>query len=107
VLDDLLNNALEVAPAGSAIELGVRRDGDDVRISVADAGPGKSAEQQAHAFDRFWGAEQQDSTGFGLGLAIVRQLAVADGGNVVLGTSAGGGLEVTVSLPFAPALATR
>ena len=107
VLDNLLNNALEVAPAGSAIELGVRRDGDDVRISVADAGPGMSAEQQAHAFDRFWRAEQQDSTGFGLGLAIVRQLAVADGGNVVLGTSAGGGLEVTVSLPFAPALATR
>jgi signal transduction histidine kinase len=107
VLDNLLNNALEVAPAGSAIELGVRRDGDDVRISVADAGPGMSDEQRAHAFDRFWRAEEQDSTGFGLGLAIVRQLAVADGGDVVLGTSAAGGLEVTVSLPVAPVLATR
>jgi signal transduction histidine kinase len=107
VLDNLLNNALEVAPAGSAIALGVRRDGDDIRISVADAGPGMSEEQRAHAFDRFWRAEEQDSTGFGLGLAIVRQLAVADGGDVVLGNSAAGGLEVTVSLPFAPALATR
>ncbi|MCJ7671275.1 MAG: ATP-binding protein, partial [Acidimicrobiia bacterium] len=64
-------------------------------------------EQRAHAFDRFWRAEEQDSTGFGLGLAIVRQLAVADGGDVTLGTSAAGGLEVTVSLPAAPPHATR
>lgn len=107
VLDNLLNNALEVAPAGSAIELGVRRDGDDVRIRVADAGPGMSDAQQAHAFDRFWRAEEQDATGFGLGLAIVRQLAVADGGDVTLGTSAAGGLEVTVSLPVAAPLSAR
>ena len=107
VLDNLLNNALEVAPPGSAIELGVTRDADEVRIRVADAGPGMSEVQQAHAFDRFWRAEEQDSTGFGLGLAIVRQLAVADGGNVTLGTAATGGLEVTVSLPLAPALVQR
>ena len=107
VLDNLLNNALEVAPAGSAIELGVSRVGDDVLVRVADAGPGMSEEHRAHAFDRFWRAEEQDSTGFGLGLAIVRQLAVADGGDVTLGTSAAGGLEVTVSLPAAPPHATR
>jgi signal transduction histidine kinase len=107
VLDNLLNNALEVAPAGSAIELGVRRDTDDVRISVADAGPGMTEVQRAHAFDRFWRAGKQDATGFGLGLAIVRQLAVADGGDVTLGTSEAGGLEVTVSLPVAPSLDQR
>jgi len=107
VLDNLLNNALEVAPSGSAIELGVKRDGDEVRIRVADAGPGMSETQRAHAFDRFWRAEEQDSTGFGLGLAIVRQLAVADGGDVTLGASAAGGLAVTVSLPVAPALVRR
>lgn len=102
VLDNLLNNALEVAPGGSAIELGVRQDCDDVRIRIADAGPGMSEAQQEHAFDRFWRADEQGSTGFGLGLAIVRQLAVADGGAVTLATSGAGGLEVTVSLPAAP-----
>jgi signal transduction histidine kinase len=107
VLDNLLNNALEVAPIGSAIHLGVEREGDDVLVRVGDAGPGMSEEQRAHAFDRFWRAEERDGSGFGLGLAIVRQLAVADGGAVTLGTSAAGGLEVTVSLPAAPSVTSR
>jgi signal transduction histidine kinase len=107
VLDNLLNNALEVAPPDSSIDLGIRRDGDDVRVTVADAGPGMSEEQRAHAFDRFWRAEERASTGFGLGLAIVRQLAVADGGDVALGASPAGGLEVTVTLPAAPDHASR
>jgi signal transduction histidine kinase len=102
VLDNLLNNALEVAPAGSAIELRVRRDADQVRVSVADAGPGMDETQRAHAFDRFWRADEHDVGGFGLGLAIVRQLVVADGGSVTLGVAAAGGLEVVLTLPAAP-----
>jgi signal transduction histidine kinase len=101
VLDNLLNNAIDVAPAGSAIDLGVVRVGDTVRISVSDVGPGMTEQQRARAFDRFWRAEEGTS-GFGLGLAIVRQLVVADGGDVALDSSEAGGLEVTVSLPAAP-----
>lgn len=98
VLDNLLNNALDVAPTGSTIELVVDHTDDEVRIRVADAGPGMTDEQRARAFDRFWRAER-GATGFGLGLAIVRQLIVADAGTVTLATSAADGLEVTVSLP--------
>jgi signal transduction histidine kinase len=116
VLDNLLNNALEVAPAGSTIEVSAVATNGDVRLSVADAGPGLSDEQRTRAFDRFWRAGRGtdpddgdhaetapgDEGGFGLGLAIVRQLVVADGGEVTLGRSAAGGLEVVVTLPPAP-----
>jgi signal transduction histidine kinase len=104
VLDNLLNNALEVAPAGSAIEVFAVRAGELVRLGVSDAGPGLDEQQRARAFDRFWSSGDDGGDGgggFGLGLAIVRQLVVADGGEVTLGSSATGGLEVTIALPAA------
>jgi signal transduction histidine kinase len=100
VLDNLLNNALEVAPPGSSIEVSAARSDGMVDVHVADAGPGMTESERARAFDRFWSAEEGGS-GFGLGLAIVRQLVVADGGDVRLLTSPAGGLEVVVSLPAA------
>ena len=101
VLDNLLNNALEVAPAGSAVRIESTRDGDRVVLRVADAGPGMTEEARARAFDRFWRSEDSrgDGSGFGLGLAIVRQLVTADGGDVTLGAGPEGGLEVEIRLP--------
>jgi len=106
VLDNLLNNALDVAPPGSVIDMFARGANGEVRLGVADEGPGLSDEQRARAFDRFWRAGERggnggDAGGFGLGLAIVRQLVVADGGEVTLAPSRAGGLEVTVVLPAA------
>jgi signal transduction histidine kinase len=99
VLDNLLNNALEVAPEDTAVTLTARRDRDRVAVRVADAGPGMSDDEMRRAFDRFWRAEAPaENGGFGLGLAIVRQLVIADGGEVELAGSAGGGLEVVVRL---------
>ncbi len=102
VLDNLLNNALEVAPRGSAIRIGAEPSGGVVVLRVTDSGPGMTAEQRARAFDRFWrgnGQQGTDGGGFGLGLAIVHQLVVADGGEVTLDPSPDGGLVVTVRLP--------
>ncbi len=104
VLDNLLNNALEVAPAGTAIRVAATRVGDRVVITVADQGPGMPAEDRERAFDRFWqtGAAPGDGNGgFGLGLAIVRQLVVSDGGEVHLEAADGGGLLARVELPAA------
>jgi signal transduction histidine kinase len=99
VLDNLLNNALEVAPRGTTVTLTARQDRDHTEIHVADAGPGMSDEEMVRAFDRFWRANAPGANGgFGLGLAIVRQLVIADGGEVELARSAGGGLEVVVRL---------
>jgi signal transduction histidine kinase len=100
VLDNLLNNALDVAPPASAVDLAARREEGWVRITVADAGPGMSDGAMARAFNRFWREPGRGRDGgSGLGLAIVHQLIASDGGTVGLARSARGGLEVTVRLP--------
>ncbi len=103
VVDNLLNNALEVAPAGSAVRVAARERGDWVELRVSDEGPGMSAEERAHAFERFWQSGESRRDGrpnghFGLGLSIVRELVRGDGGDVALEPSASGGLEVIVRM---------
>jgi signal transduction histidine kinase len=101
VLDNLLSNALDVAPRGTAVQVAARPIGARVELEVRDHGPGMTPEQRARAFDRFWrssGSRRTDG-GFGLGLPIVRRLVLADGGDVRLVDAPGGGLAVVVSLP--------
>ena len=100
VLDNLLNNALEVSPQRGAVSLTARPHRDHIEIRVRDTGPGMPPEDRARAFDRFWrgAGASSDSGGFGLGLAIVRQLVTADGGTVELRSPSGGGLEALLTL---------
>jgi signal transduction histidine kinase len=103
VVDNLLNNALEVAPEGSAVRVAAADRGAWVELRVSDEGPGMSADERACAFDRFWqsGGARKDGRPnghFGLGLSIVRELVVGDGGDVELVPSATGGLEVVVRM---------
>jgi signal transduction histidine kinase len=100
VLDNLLANALEVAPRGTSIEITAAQSNDWVEIRVRDRGPGMREEEIAHAFDRFWRTGHAGS-GFGLGLAIVRRLVEADGGEIELHPRPGGGLEAVVRLAAA------
>src|SRR5262249_31504435 len=77
--------------------------GDWVELRVSDEGPGMSAGERARAFDRFWQSGEARKDGrpnghFGLGLSIVRELVVGDGGEVALAPSATGGLEVVVRM---------
>jgi signal transduction histidine kinase len=106
VLDNLLANALEVAPPGSSIDLTAAQSEGVVEVRVQDRGPGMSAGEIERAFDRFWRAGA-DETGFGLGLAIVQRLVRADSGEVELRPREGGGLEAIVRLPAASTPPTR
>ncbi|MTV27153.1 HAMP domain-containing histidine kinase [Nitriliruptoraceae bacterium ZYF776] len=98
VLDNLLANALEVAPAGSSVEVSVRVEGDGVRCLVADRGPGLSDEDRERAFERFWRAADAPSGGSGLGLPIVAELVGAAGGSARLLPREGGGTVAEVVL---------
>ena len=85
IIDNLIDNALAVAPPGSEIRLVVRPDGaaGGYELHVLDDGPGLSEEDRQKAFNRFWRG-QSTSEGSGLGLAIVQQLAEASGAAVSL-----------------------
>jgi signal transduction histidine kinase len=107
VLDNLLSNALHASPVGGRVSVVVRPGPVSTEVHVADEGPGMTDEQRARAFERFWRSPQAPGTGFGLGLAIVRELVRASGGDVRLESVPGGpGLEVVATFPTAPRRAT-
>lgn len=98
IVDNYIDNALTVSPPGTTITIDVRSSGSEVVLAVLDQGPGMSAEQLEHAFDRFWRAPDAPAGGSGLGLAIVDQLARASGGTAAVRSRPGGGLVASVTL---------
>ncbi|MFD4676006.1 ATP-binding protein [Lentzea sp. NPDC058450] len=97
ILDNLVTNALDAAPNGTAVTVSLTRDRDALLVSVVDQGPGLDDEQKAKAFDRFW---RGHPGGTGLGLSIVRQLVDDNQGTATLLTAPGGGLEVRLRFPI-------
>lgn len=101
IVDNYIDNALNVSPAGTEITVSAAAEDGWATIRVADRGPGMPGDQLQHAFDRFWRASGSGHEGSGLGLAIVRQLAEASGGSVALENRNGGGLDASVRLRLA------
>lgn len=100
-LGNLVGNALKFTPAGGRVTVSVKKEGDEVLISVADTGPGIAPEQVPHLFDRYWQANRADRRGVGLGLSIVKGIAEAHGGDVRVRTALGEGTTFTLVLPAA------
>src|SRR6266508_6631661 len=101
-VDNLLDNALRVAPVGSKICLEAGRRNGTVRISVADSGPGFPEEFLPYAFERFHRADTartRQHGGAGLGLAIVKAIAQGHGGRAEAANRADGGAVVRLLLP--------
>ncbi|MCB9158917.1 MAG: HAMP domain-containing histidine kinase [Caldilineaceae bacterium] len=104
-LANLLVNALRHTPAGGAITLTATPAGaqsERVRITVADTGSGIPAADLPYIFDRFWRGDRarshRDGVGGGLGLAIVRQLVEAHGGQIAVESVVGEGTRFVVEL---------
>ena len=100
LLDNLLDNALQYGEPPVEVSLTVERP-DTVTLRVRDHGEGIPAEQREHAFEAFAQIDPARATGgsCGLGLAIVRRIVAACGGEVTLADAPEGGLEVIVNLP--------
>jgi len=104
VLDNLLDNALRYAPAGSSISLSLEDQTDSVRCSVKDSGVGIPADDLPHIFDRFFRvdkARDRESGGAGLGLAIAKSLIEAQGGKLQAFSEIDQGSELAFWLPRA------
>jgi signal transduction histidine kinase len=103
ILRILVDNAMRVSPRGSAVRVRLRR-GRPVTLSVCDDGPGVAEEEREVIFQRFQrGRDTSGQAGFGLGLAIGRELARRMDGDLVLESDQGPGAVFTLTLPPAPA----
>jgi two-component system, NtrC family, sensor histidine kinase HydH len=96
VLINLVQNALDAAPAGSAVELEVVRDSGGARVRVLDRGRGIPAAVAGAVFSP---GVTTKAAGSGLGLTIARALARQHGGDVALAPRPGGGTAAEVILP--------
>ncbi len=100
-LVNLLQNALDFAPAGSEVALGVQMENGRVVFSVEDRGPGVPDYALTQVFERFYSlprpGSQKKSTG--LGLALVREIAHLHGGDAALENREGGGARGKIWLP--------
>lgn len=104
MLSNLLVNACKFTPEGGWIQLRAHAEGEEVRMVVADSGPGMADDEIEHAFERFYrapSAERDNVQGTGLGLAIVAELARRNSGSVRLLPGEGGGLVAELRLPAA------
>ncbi len=116
VLENLIDNAIEVSPAGSTITVTLRRHEGGAELSVLDEGPGVPHHELARIFERYVSLGPKHNTGvdsaklsrgeetghhLGIGLWIVRRNLQAVGGSVRAQNRSGGGLAVIVRLPLA------
>lgn len=102
VLDNLLGNAVKFTPAGGEILVELHQLGQTVVLEVADSGIGVSPEHLEHIFDRFYqvdGSTTRRYGGVGLGLALVKEITMAHGGQVQVHSSVGRGARFCISLP--------
>jgi signal transduction histidine kinase len=98
ILDNLIANALDVAPPGTAVTITWHSGGDRVELHVIDAGPGLSDEHRMRALQPFWRAPGARNGGTGLGLALVQKLAAASGGQSRLDAAEPTGIDAVVAL---------
>ncbi|WP_051914678.1 sensor histidine kinase [Thermorudis peleae] len=110
LFDNLLTNALRHCQTGAVIRIAAERSIDPVthqpiaRITVSDTGSGIPPEALPHLFDRFYRvpaerAAAETESGFGLGLAIVREIVTAHGGTITVESQLGKGTTFTITLP--------
>lgn len=100
-LANLLDNALKYTPEGGKITVGLRHEGDWVRIFVSDTGIGIPAQAQDRIFERFYRVDRARSRrlgGTGLGLAIVKHIVEAHQGQLELASEEGKGTTVAILL---------
>ncbi|MGH2771582.1 MAG: sensor histidine kinase, partial [Actinomycetota bacterium] len=101
---NLVTNAIKFTPAGGEIVVSARRDGEDIKFTVADTGFGIPGEDQEKLFSRFFRSSVSNDLaiqGTGLGLVIVKTIVEAHGGAIQLNSRPGEGTTVTFSIPAA------
>jgi signal transduction histidine kinase len=105
VIFNLLSNAVKFTPAGGAVDVSSARVNGEVRVSVADTGPGIAFKDRERIFEEFRQAEAgvEQHEGTGLGLALSKQLVELHGGRIWVDSEPGKGSTFVFTLPASPA----
>jgi len=99
-VSNLLDNAIKYSDESSSITIGLRLDKGMAVIFVADRGAGIKTEDEGRIWNRFYRSDASRSTrGLGLGLSLVRAIAVAHGGSVNYTPNTGGGSVFSIAIP--------
>ncbi|HTE58383.1 MAG TPA: ATP-binding protein [Verrucomicrobiae bacterium] len=101
----VLDNAIKYSPKKSKVQVTVRKSQKQALIQIKDQGMGIRASDLPHIFDRFYRADsarsKQDTQGYGLGLAIAKNIVEMHGGAITVKSSQGKGSTFTFHLPLA------
>jgi signal transduction histidine kinase len=98
-LENLLDNAIKYSPSGTQVSVVVEVAERQVSVEVRDQGTGIDADDLPRIFDRFYRG-RQNAQGTGLGLALVKAAAEAQGGTVTVTSVPGGGSTFYLRLPI-------
>jgi signal transduction histidine kinase len=102
VLTNLVGNAVKFTPAGGRVVARAAADASsEVRFTITDTGPGLSADELSHLFDRYWQAKKTAKLGTGLGLVIAKGIVEAHGGRIWAESEPGRGSTFHFTLPAA------
>jgi two-component system, OmpR family, sensor histidine kinase KdpD len=98
---NLIDNAVEYTPAGTAIEIGAAAENGSIVVDVADRGPGVPAGMEDRVFEKFFRANSAAARrrGIGLGLAVCRGIVAAHGGTIGVSNRPDGGARFRFTLP--------
>ena len=101
VIFNLLSNAVKFTPAGGAVDVRAARVNGEVRVSVADSGPGIAREDHERIFEEFRQTEAgiDQGEGTGLGLALSKRLVELHGGRIWVDSELGRGATLVFTLP--------
>jgi signal transduction histidine kinase len=102
-LVNLLDNAIKHSPAGATVKVEIEIAANLVRLWVEDQGDGIPAAEQARIFELFYrrGSElRRETKGVGIGLSIVKHIAEAHGGRVIVESTVGQGSRFALELPI-------
>jgi signal transduction histidine kinase len=100
-----LDNAVRIAPAGSAVRVTLERQDGRAVVEVSDHGPGFVPKEAERAFGRFWQGRRAVAgrgRGSGLGLSIARWILERHDGAIALDNHEGGGATVRLEVPLDP-----
>ena len=104
-MENLIDNALRHTPARGRVQVALMPDANRAVVRVSDTGSGIAPDELPHIFERYYRApreaNQEPSSGVGLGLAITKRIVELHGGTIEAHSSPGEGATFTFSLPIA------